>query len=288
MIEYWIDIPNLITVNLPLSFWEVHSKSITSICMNMNEWIDVSPILANLLPATYSFDYIESIDSNVTSIHLPNRTCNDSSDTTFNFSRFTLLEELIIGSDSFSNVNIFKIDGLNHLKSIKIGRSSFTHLRNIGYWNSDKADNPNRSFSILNCIALESIEIGESSFSDYYSGFELFNLPKLSTIKIGEIGNASWNFFYSSFVIKGRICGIVMNRSSKFEFDWIRWWCIPLLRINRDIKYLNDLNEWIIDLPHLNSIKLGYGALTGRDDDPSCSLKMESDIDMNELIFRSS
>ena len=286
MIEYWIDIPNLITVNLPLSFWEVHSKSITSICMNMNEWIDVSPILANLLPATYSFDYIESIDSNVTSIHLPNRTCNDLSDTTFNFSRFTLLEELIIGSDSFSNVNIFKIDGLNHLKSIKIGRSSFTHLRNIGYWNSDKADNPNRSFSILNCIALESIEIGESSFSDYYSGFELFNLPKLSTIKIGEIGNASWNFFYSSFVIKGRICGIVMNRSSKFEFDWIRWWCIPLLRINRDIKYLNDLKEWLIDLPNLNSIKLGYGALNGIDDS-SCSLKMESDIDMNELIFRS-
>ena len=288
MIEYWIDIPNLITVNLSNSFQYVQTISITSICMNMNEWIDISSVLTDLLPATYSFDYIESIDSNVTSIHLPNRTCNDSSDTTFNFSRFTLLEELIIGSDSFSNVNIFKIDGLNHLKSIKIGRSSFTHLRNIGYWNSDKADNPNRSFSILNCIALESIEIGESSFSDYYSGFELFNLPKLSTIKIGEIGNASWNFFYSSFVIKGRICGIVMNRSSKFKFYWIRWWCIPLLRINRDIKYLNDLNEWIIDLPHLNSIKLGCDALAGRDDDPSCSLIMESDIDMNELIFRSS
>ena len=46
--------------------------------------------------------------------------------------------------------------------------------------------------------------------------------------------------------------------------------------------------EWIIDLPHLNSIKLGGGALWGRDDDSSCSLIMESDIDMNELIFRSS
>ena len=46
--------------------------------------------------------------------------------------------------------------------------------------------------------------------------------------------------------------------------------------------------EWIIDLPHLNSIKLGYYALNGREDDSSCSLKMESNIDMNELIFRSS
>ena len=48
------------------------------------------------------------------------------------------------------------------------------------------------------------------------------------------------------------------------------------------------MNEYLIDLPHLNSIKLGYAALFGGDHDSSSSLKMESDIDMNELIFRSS
>ena len=37
----------------------------------------------------------------------------------------------------------------------------------------------------------------------------------------------------------------------------------------------------------MNSIELGHSALAGRDDE-SCSLKMESDIDMNEMIFRSS
>ena len=46
--------------------------------------------------------------------------------------------------------------------------------------------------------------------------------------------------------------------------------------------------EWKIDLPHLNSIKLGINALRGRSYDSSCSLIMESDIDINELIFRSS
>ena len=50
---------------------------------------------------------------------------------------------------------------------------------------------------------------------------------------------------------------------------------------------MNNLNESIIDLPNLNSIKLGRLALRGRDDD-SCSLIMESDIDMNELMNRSS
>ena len=46
------------------------------------------------------------------------------------------------------------------------------------------------------------------------------------------------------------------------------------------------MNDYIIDLPHLNSIKLGEYALYGRWDD-SCILKMESDNDMNELMNRS-
>ena len=49
---------------------------------------------------------------------------------------------------------------------------------------------------------------------------------------------------------------------------------------------MNDLNESIIDLPNLKSIKLGNLALCGGDDDDSSSsLKMESNIDMNELIL---
>ena len=41
----------------------------------------------------------------------------------------------------------------------------------------------------------------------------------------------------------------------------------------------------MIDLPHLNSIILGYYALEGIWDDSSCSLLMESNNDMNELIL---
>ena len=112
-------------------------------------------------------------------------------------------------------MNVFNIDGLNKLKSLVIGDRSF---RKNGNTNDES-----RSFIISNCDELKSIEIGEYSFSDYGGGFELLNLPKLSSIKIGEIGYDSWNFYYSSFVIKGIIDMILlMNRSSKFEFDWIR------------------------------------------------------------------
>ena len=199
MIEWWIDIPNLQIVHLPESafgspFESVQSKSITSIYMNMNEWIDVNYRLANLLPFT-----LDDIDSNATSISIPSSSINMVDYTVFNISRFTLLEELEIGNDCFENVYKFNIDGLNHLKSTKIGMNSFTKKKN------SQGNDSSRSFSILNCIELESIEIGEYSFSDYGGGFELKNLPKLSTIKIGEIGTDSSNFFYSSFEIKGII-----------------------------------------------------------------------------------
>ena len=84
------------------------------------------------------------------------------------------------------------------MKSLKIGNNSFTKKKNRN------GDDDSRSFSILNCNELKSIEIGRYSFSDYCGSFELFNLPKLESIKIGEIGNDSYNFFYSSFEIKGK------------------------------------------------------------------------------------
>ena len=75
----------------------------------------------------------------------------------------------------------------------------------------------------MNCGKLESIEIGSGSFSNYAGVFELNNLPKLSAIKIGEIGKDSSNFYYSSFVVEGIIDVVLLiNRSSQFEFNYIR------------------------------------------------------------------
>ena len=91
----------------------------------------------------------------------------------------------------------FRIDGLNRLKTIKIGYNSFTQNKNSFGFDELK------SFHILNCESLESIKIGQYSFSDFAGDFELKNLPQLQSIQIGEIGSASFNFRYSSFVIRG-------------------------------------------------------------------------------------
>ena len=115
-----------------------------------------------------------------------------------NLNEFQYLKSIVIGDDCFENVDLFFIDGLNELKYIKIGKNSFTHLKNNDIWDDNKSNNDNRLFQILNCIELESIEIGSYSFSDYGGGFELINLPKLSTIKMD-----SNNFCFSSFMING-------------------------------------------------------------------------------------
>ena len=149
----------------------------------------------------------------VTDLVISNNLCNDYTASMIDFTHYTNLESLEIGDSNFQHVSEFVIDGLGKLKSLKIGINSFT--RSINSYGDDTS----RSFHLLNCDELESIEIGLFSFSDYGGGFEVRNLPKLSTIIIGDIGDYSNNFYWSSFEIRGIIDMILlMNRSSTFEF----------------------------------------------------------------------
>ena len=107
------------------------------------------------------------------------------------------LESIEIGNECFGSVKTFQMEGLNRLKTIKIGNNSFTQKKNGG------GNDESKSFHILNCESLESIRIGEYSFSDFAGNFELKNLPQLQSIQIGTIGSDSWNFYRSLCVIRG-------------------------------------------------------------------------------------
>ena len=168
----------------------------------------------------YHIDFIKSIESSATSIALPNWICNYGNYKTFDISRFTVLESLDIGNDSFSYVQTFKIDGLRRLRMLKIGQNSFTQVKG-GPWYHSYYES--KSFHILNCESLKSIQIGAYSFSDFAGEFELKNLPQLQSIQIGTIGRKSYNFYDSTFVIRGieLILNIVMIRSSKSTIHYI-------------------------------------------------------------------
>ena len=113
------------------------------------------------------------------------------------FNQLKSLKVLEIGDECFRNVNKFSIVGLNRLRSLKIGKNSFTKNKN---WYGEFTDN---TFSIVNCYALQSIEIGEYSFSDYAGLFELKNLPALNTLQIGTLNQWSNNFYRASLMIRG-------------------------------------------------------------------------------------
>ena len=74
-----------------------------------------------------------------------------------------MLQTIVIGNDSFGSVKTFKIDGLSRLKTIKIGKRSFTHKKS--WYGNDES----KSFHILNCESLESIQIGEYHWNPFKS-----------------------------------------------------------------------------------------------------------------------
>ena len=151
----------------------------------------------------------------VTDLTISSNCCNELNE--LDLSKLECLRSIYIGNNCFGSVQTFKINGLNRLKTIKIGNNSF-RLYNIG-------NDESRSFHIMNCESLESIQIGEWSFRQFGGEFELKNLPQLQSIKIGAFGSGSRNFFGSSFVVRGidMILSIwIMIRSSKTKIHYIR------------------------------------------------------------------
>ena len=132
------------------------------------------------------------------SLNIPNNQCNSVSLSSFDLSAYKQIEEIEIGNDNFFYSNVFILDGLYKLENLIIGHNSFTKKKNS--W----GNNLSKSFHILNCAKLESISIGEYSFSDYAGEFELSNLPQLQSIQIGQLNSSSYNFYSSSsFEIEG-------------------------------------------------------------------------------------
>ena len=117
--------------------------------------------------------------------------------TTFHLSNLNSFQSLNIGNEMYNGISTFMIEGLSSLTSISIGSNSFTSMKN-GFGNDI-----NKSFHILNCTKLESIEIGEYSFSDYGGQFELSNLPQLQSIQIGQLNSSSYNFYSMPLNIQG-------------------------------------------------------------------------------------
>ena len=166
--------------------------------------IDVHESLSKLVKVAEDDPCMELMSMQLESeiVMIENSICDNYPSSILDWNQYHFVTNLIIGDSNFQNVRNFQIDGLDQLTSLKIGKNSFTKNKN------SHGNDSSRSFHILNCIELKSIEIDNYSFSDYSGEFELKNLPSLISIKMG-----SYNFHHSSFKIKGiLIYQYIMNR----------------------------------------------------------------------------
>ena len=96
---------------------------------------------------------------------------------------------MVVDSYNFESIRFFEMDGLQSLESIFIDECCFIYSGDTA--EMENHFRPHGCCRIVNCPKLQTIDIGDYSFSEYYS-FEMDNLPSLQTIDLG------YNCFYEA------------------------------------------------------------------------------------------
>ena len=133
-----------------------------------------------------------SLDPTIT--HL---TVNSNALSEVPLNRFVVLKELAAGNGCLNNVTALEVIGMNALERMEIGSNSFgrtsggsNHLfvKNCGVLKSVKiGDNSFIHYTVIEIESVPSLEelvMGDSCFSAV--SFELKDLPKLKTIRVGS------------------------------------------------------------------------------------------------------
>lgn len=111
--------------------------------------------------------------------------CEDYKSEVLDFSRFSELIVLKIKPKCFSYPSVVKIGGLPKLKSIEIGENCFS------------SNSTNSELSVTDCPVLDSLNIGNHSFSDFKT-FTISNNPLLRSLTMG-----SFCFTEAELALKG-------------------------------------------------------------------------------------
>ena len=122
-----------------------------------------------------SINDLISLDSQITHINIDNDVKTNGV-IGFDFSCFTQLQLLEIGSYSFCGMYTVRITGLQDLESVIVGANSFY---------DENGRDVCRAFCLKNCPKLKTLRIGRYSFSDYTT-CETETVPSIQTLEVGE------------------------------------------------------------------------------------------------------
>ena len=140
----------------------------------------------------------ERIDVNlVVEIVVSDKCCREEDIRVVDLNRFVSLRELRVGDWCFKETEELKLIGLKELESVVIGNHSFTKS---GY-NTEEGMNPNRHFYLKKCERLRELKIGCKAFMDH-SVCEIECVDSLEVIEMGNVNEASCNFWYASLELK--------------------------------------------------------------------------------------
>ena len=136
------------------------------------------------------------LHSRIEKLIVKDHSCNERKWATLDLSFMFHLRLLEVGDKCFENVKEVKLIGMNRLERVVIGMNSFTKNKDE-YLKYDTT----RRFYLKNCERVRELKIGRGSFL-FYSMCEIENLSSLEVIEMGELSDASSNFYYASLQLK--------------------------------------------------------------------------------------
>ena len=137
------------------------------------------------------------LHNHIEALSVINGCCNEEGLKELDLRGFVNLRELKVGNKCFENVNEVKLIELSSLRSVEIGRSSFTEREYGG------GKDPNGHFYLKNCPKLKSVKMGRYSFSDYtVCEIESCGLEVIEMGYVNYLNEESGNFYSASLELK--------------------------------------------------------------------------------------
>ena len=156
------------------------------VVIHEGEWVNNRPLLTRVEMT----DKNPVLHNRVEELIVKDKSCNGKEWKSFDLSLLSKLRKLIVGDECFNKVEKVKLNGLNELESVVVGKESFT-------FESDTTT----SFEMKDCEKLKELIIGEESFH-IFGKFSLENTPSLERIIMKGA-----NFYWASCRIRG--CGLM-------------------------------------------------------------------------------
>ena len=152
------------------------------------EWVNNRPLLTRVEMT----DKNPLLHNRIEELIVKDKSCNGKEWKSLDLSLLSKLRKLTVGDECFNEVETVKLNGLNELESVVVGKESFT-------FESDTTT----SFEMKDCKKVEELIIGKKSFH-IFGAFSLENTPSLERIIMKGA-----NFYWASCWIRG--CGLTIN-----------------------------------------------------------------------------